>query len=339
MKLLTIAVPCYNSAAYMEKCVESLLPGGEEVEIIIVDDGSKDDTPVIGDRLAAEHPGIVRCIHKPNGGHGSAVNTGMEHAQGLYFKVVDSDDWLDGEAYPKVLSFLRDTVTAGNDLDMLICNYVYDKEGVENKHVAHYEMALPTDRFFSWDEVGNFGVGQYILMHSVIYRTQMLRDCGLRLPEHTFYVDNIYVYYPLPYVKHLYYMNENLYHYYIGRSDQSVNEQVMIRRLDQQVRVNKIMYDSYDLQTIENKRLKKYMYRYLEIICVVSSILMIKEGSKEKLAMKKELWQYFKEQNLSQYRKIRWGMIIGFGVNIPGAIGRKISLLGYKISQKIIGFN
>lgn len=339
MKLLTIAVPCYNSAAYMEKCVESLLPGGEEVEIIIVDDGSKDDTAAIGDRLAAEHPGIVRCIHKQNGGHGSAVNTGIEHAKGFFFKVVDSDDWIDSKAYPKVLAFLRNTVKAEKELDMFICNYVYDKDGVEKKHVVRYNKALPTGRIISWDDVKRFGVGQYILMHSVIYRTQLLRDCSLKLPEHTFYVDNIYVYYPLPYVKHIYYLNENLYHYYIGRSDQSVNEQIMIKRVEQQIRVNKIMYDSYDLNNIQNKSLRKYMYRYLEIICVISSILLIKEGSKEKLAMKKELWQYFKEQNLFQYKKIRWGMPIAFGVNLPGTIGRKISLLGYKISQKIVGFN
>lgn len=339
MKLLTIAVPCYNSAAYMENCVASLLKGGDEVEILIVDDGSTDDTPAIGDRLAAENPGIVRCIHKPNGGHGSAVNTGIENATGLFFKVVDSDDWLDAKAYPKALAFLRNTVEAGKELDMFICNYIYDKEGVENKHVVRYNKALPTGRIISWDDVKHFGVGQYILMHSVIYRTQLLHDCGLKLPEHTFYVDNIYVYYPLPYVKHLYYLNENLYHYYIGRSDQSVNEQIMIKRVEQQMRVNRIMFDSYDLNKIENKRLRKYMYRYLEIICVISSVLLMKEGSKEKLAMKKDLWQYFKEKNLEQYKKIRWKMPLGFWANLPGTVGRKLILLGYKVSQKIFGFN
>lgn len=340
MKLLTIAIPCYNSAAYMEHCVNSLLPGGDEVDILIVDDGSaKDDTAAIADRLAAEHPGIVRCIHKPNGGHGSAVNTGIANALGLYYKVVDSDDWVDEEAYPKVLDFLRNVVTSGKELDMLISNYIYDKEGAEKKHVVHYEHALPVEQFFSWSDVGHFGVGEYILMHSVIYRTALLRECGLKLPEHTFYVDNIYVYFPLTYVKQMYYLNVNLYHYYIGRSDQSVNEQVMIKRIDQQIRVNKIMFDSYDIRSIQEKHLRKYMYRYLEIISVISSVLLMKEGSKEKLVMKKELWKYFKKQNLKQYRKIRWKRPLGFGVNIPGIIGRKICLLGYKISQKIIGFN
>ena len=98
MKLLSFTVPCYNSAAYMGKCVESLLKGGEDVEIIIVDDGSTDETAQIADDYAEKYPSVVRVIHKENGGHGSAVNAGIENAQGLFFKVVDSDDWVKEEA-------------------------------------------------------------------------------------------------------------------------------------------------------------------------------------------------------------------------------------------------
>ena len=94
MKLLTVTIPCYNSEDYMEKCIDSLLTGGEEVELIIVDDGSKDKTAEIADRYAEKYPSIVKVIHKENGGHGSAVNAGMENATGLFFKVVDSDDWV-----------------------------------------------------------------------------------------------------------------------------------------------------------------------------------------------------------------------------------------------------
>ena len=94
MKILSIAVPCYNSQDYMEHCVETLLTGGEKVEIIIVNDGSKDDTAAIADRLAEKYPTIVKAVHQENGGHGEAVNTGIKNATGVFFKVVDSDDWL-----------------------------------------------------------------------------------------------------------------------------------------------------------------------------------------------------------------------------------------------------
>ena len=125
MKLLSIAIPCYNSENYMRKCVDSLLVGGEDVEILIVNDGStKDNTAAIADEYAAKYPTIVKAIHKENGGHGSAVNAGIANAEGLYFKVVDSDDWVKEEAYLQVLDTLRGLIGGPTVLDMLVCNFV-----------------------------------------------------------------------------------------------------------------------------------------------------------------------------------------------------------------------
>ena len=125
MKLLTIASPCYNSESYMEKCIESLLPGGSRVEILLVDDGSKDRTAEIADSYAARYPGIVRAIHQENKGHGGAVNTGIANADGFYFKVVDSDDWVDRDAYLTILDTLENLAREGQGVDMMISNFVY----------------------------------------------------------------------------------------------------------------------------------------------------------------------------------------------------------------------
>ena len=337
MKLLTFAVPCYNSAAYMEHCVETLLHGGEDVEIIIVDDGSqKDNTAEIADRLAAEHPSIVRAIHQENGGHGEAVNTGIANAKGLYFKVVDSDDWVDEESYDKILEVLRESVEESKNLDMLISNYVYDKEGAVHKKVMHYTN-LPKGKYFGWNDAGHFRKGQYILMHSVIYRTKLLRECGLKLPKHTFYVDNLYVFIPMPYVKTMYYLDTDFYHYYIGREDQSVNEQVMIGRIDQQIKVNKLMLENYDYKNIPGK-VRKYMYNYLEMITVVSTVLLVKSGTAENRKKRKELWRYIKEYDPYLFKKLRYG-IMSITTNMPGKGGRVLCVTAYKISQKIVGFN
>ena len=125
MKILTFAVPCYNSEAYMEKCIDSLLVGGEDVEILIVNDGSKDRTAEIADAYAKKYPTIVRAIHQENKGHGGAVNAGLANATGLYFKVVDSDDWVDEESLHKILALLRRFQDEGEEIDMLVSNYVY----------------------------------------------------------------------------------------------------------------------------------------------------------------------------------------------------------------------
>src|SRR5699024_3810060 len=128
--------PCYNSENYMRHCIESLLPGGDEVEILIVDDGStKDKTGEIADEYEKKYPGICRAIHKENGGHGEAVNAGLRNATGIYFKVVDSDDWVNEEAYMEVLSTLRDFVKGEETLDLLISNFVYEKQGARRKKV------------------------------------------------------------------------------------------------------------------------------------------------------------------------------------------------------------
>ena len=339
MKLLTIAIPCYNSAAYMRNCIESLLPGGNDVEILIVDDGSfKDDTAKIADEYEREYPGICRAIHQENGGHGEAVNTGLKNASGLYFKVVDSDDWVDLEAYVQVLRTLRRFSGEESQIDLLITNFVYEKQGAKRKKVMNYRTALPAGEIIDWSGAKGFRLGQYILMHSVIYRTQMLRECGLELPSHTFYVDNIFVYQPLPHVKSMYYLDVNFYRYYIGREDQSVNESVMIGRLDQQIRVTKLMLGYYDVTRIQNRKLRGYMLRYLEIMMTVSSILAIRSETEENLAKKKELWQYLRQKNFALYLRLRWGFL-GQGVNLPGKGGRKISSACYKIAQKFYGFN
>lgn len=341
MKLLSIAIPSYNSEGYLANCIESLLPGGEDVEILIINDGSTDGTAAIADEYAAKYPTIVKAVHKQNGGHGSAVNMGIDRATGLYFKVVDSDDWVKREAYFKILDVLRELAGGERTLDMLISNFVYEKEGERRKKVMHYRHILPEGQMFGWEDVKRFHKGHYILMHSVIFRTKLLRECGIRLPENTFYVDNLYVFEPLVQVKNMYYLDENFYRYYIGREDQSVNESVMISRIDQQIRVNKLMIDFYvenKQKILKTKRLHQYMRNYLEIITTVSSVLLIRSETDENLEKKKELWQYMKQKDRLLFSWMRHG-IMGSAMNLPGKGGRRISVDGYKICQKIFKFN
>lgn len=341
MKLLSFAVPSYNSEEYLGRCLDSLVLGGDEVEVIVVNDGSKDGTEEVGKSYEKKYPGIVRVVSQENGGHGEAVNTGLKHAAGVYFKVVDSDDKVDPKAYKKILAVLRSLNEQEKDVDMMLSNFVYDKQGASHKKVMSYRHAIPKNRIFTWDDKLTFKIGQYILMHSVIYRTEMLRESGMVLPKHTFYVDNIFVFQPLVYVKTAYYLDVNFYLYYIGREDQSVNEKVMIKRIDQQIKVNKIMID----YLVENKtriygrrKLKNYMLNYLEIITVISSILLIRSDTEENLEKKQELWQYIKQKDKGLFLRLRYG-VLGNSMNLPGKGGRKISVEGYKLCQRFFKFN
>ena len=340
-KLITFAVPCYNSAAYMDHCVETLLAAGEDAEIILVDDGStKDDTPAKCDAWAAKHPDIIRAIHQENGGHGEGVNQGIRNARGLYYKVVDSDDWLDTDALGKVMAKLREFAAMPAPVDLLIANYVYEHVEDNTQKVMGYKNVFPADQIIAWDSIRRFRTSQYLLMHSVIYRTQLLRDCGLELPKHTFYVDNIFVYQPLPYVKTLYYMDLDLYRYFIGRADQSVNESVMAGRIDQQVRVTRHMIDAHDIIALKamQPKLGRYMLNYLSMMMSISSIFAVIAGTPEALGLRTQLWEYLRQKDAALYRRCRY-KVTNVGTNIPGYQGRKLSVQLYRVAQKIYKFN
>lgn len=339
MKTITFAVPCYNSAEYMDKCIESLLVCGDDIEILIVDDGStKDDTAEKADKWESDYPELIRAIHKENGGHGSAVNTGLANATGLYFKVVDSDDWLDKEAMVAVMEYLRKQLNSAVPTDMVIANYVYEKVYEDSRTEIRYSNVFPQNKEFTWEEVKSFSHSQYLLMHSVIYRTKLLRDMDLKLPENCFYVDNIFVYEPLPNVKTMYYVDVPMYRYFIGREGQSVNESVMMSRIDQQLRVTRQMIDAVDVMSLTPRRLRKYMEGYLSMMMCICSVFLRMgntEEDKQKLA---DIWEYLKNRDHILYRKVRTN-VLNFGTNLPTELGRRIGLSGYRIAQKVFKFN
>lgn len=322
----------------MSRAIESLLVAKEEVEIIIVNDGSTDRTKEIAEEYETKYPTIVKAISQENGGHGEAINTGLALATGLYFKVVDSDDWVDPAAYRKLLDCIEDRITSAESVDLIINNFVYEKVGAKNKKIMKYDSVLPEEKVFTWNEVGNFKKGQYIMMHSLVYRTSVLRASGLHLPRKTFYVDNLFVYVPLPFVEKMYYLNEEVYRYFIGRDDQSVNEKVMIQRIDQQIKVNKQMVDAIDLNEIESDALRDYLLKHLEIVTVVSSIFLIKSGTEENLQKKQALMEYIRENNRELYNTLKYGLL-GRLINLPTRLGRGVSIGVYKVTRKVIGFN
>ena len=308
------------------------------MEIIIVDDGSTDRTGELADAYQQAYPSIVRAIHQENGGHGAAVNTGIREAKGLYFKVVDSDDWVDREAYMQILDVLRSFAEMEHPVDMHLSNFVYEKLSTGHERRMLLSPLFPEDEIIGWDGMKRNVKGFSILMHSVIYRTQLLRDCGLELPKHTFYVDNLYVYIPLIHVKTLYYQNVSFYRYYIGREGQSVAEQTMIKRIDQQLRVNYMMVDAVDPWQVEEPHLRKYLLSYLESVTVVSTSIGYLSNDSVNYKKIDDLWKYIYNHDKRTYHQLRYG-VLGFAMRFKGTFGKKIGVFFYHIAQRFIGFN
>ena len=338
--LISFIIPCYNSAEYMERCIDSCLNGlevSDRIEIIIVDDGStRDNTFEIAQEYEKKYPDHIKAVHKENGGHGSAINTGLTEATGEYIKVVDSDDWLDKPALFKVIATLKRFKKKKPDL--FITNFVYENQKKYHKKRVHFENVFPLRSIFKWENIGVFLVDQYLLMHSVLYKRSVLLECGINLPEKMYYVDNIFVFQPLPYVKTLYYDNVNLYRYYIGRDDQSINEEIMIQRIDQHIYICKTMTGILLDAPKMDAKCERYMFKYLTIMYQIATILLLVGGTEEHLEKKKQLWEWLKMADGGFYRRMRYHPF-GIIINLPGEPARKFLIKAYHGLGKYIGFN
>ena len=344
MKLISIVVPCYNSEEYLDKCVQSLLIGRDEVEVILVDDGStKDRTPQMVDEYARQYPDIIKAVHQENKGHGGAIHAGLDAASGYYFKVVDSDDWLDKDAFIKVLDTLQKLLDENAVIDLFINNFAYiqTKKNPNRPAIMQYEKLLPIGTTFTWDDMEKFPKYRYILMHSVIFRTQLLRNSNMQLPEHTYYEDNIYVFEPFASVRNMYYLDVELYQYNIGRDDQSVNKQVMLSRVDQQVKITKIMIDflvEHKERIMSRPSLYRYMCHHIRIMMVISSTLLNMRGGDGFRAERRSLWKYLRVKDFDTYSYIRKGILMKF-MNLPGKFGKYFFRTSYFVAQKIFKFS
>jgi glycosyltransferase involved in cell wall biosynthesis len=327
----------------MDHCIQSILDGADgasDVEIVIVDDGSqKDNTAEKADEWQAKYPTTIKAVHQENGGHGKAVLTGLANATGTFYKVVDSDDWLDSDALAELLNKIRETEAAHAGVDLFIANYVYEHTADNTRTVVGYGHVLPEGRVFGWGEIGHFHMTQNLLMHALCYRTSVLREEGVPLPAHTFYVDNIYAWVPLPRCQRLYYLNEDLYRYFIGREDQSVNEKVMAGRIDMQRRITRIMMESYHLyKDIKIPQLRSYMVNYFVLmmtICSVFSRLSEQPDAMDELA---KLWQDLHDYDRRMWRRCRLGLL-GLGSNLPTELGKRTTIALYHLAHQLVKFN
>ena len=216
-KLLTFSVAAYNVENYLDKLLGTILcvPNHEKmIEVLVVNDGSKDKTAQIAAQYEQKYPETVRLIDKENGGHGSTINRGIKEAKGKYFKAIDGDDWVDSEALEKLLDSLTQI-----DSDLILMDYKTCYEGGDD--VLEKTAELEPLKTIEFDRI----VSQikYMRYHAVIYRTQMLQENKIHLDEHCFYVDSEFMLFPIPFIQTITYVPYALYCYRIGCGEQSVS--------------------------------------------------------------------------------------------------------------------
>ncbi len=339
MKLLTITIPCYNSQDYMEKAIECAVKGGEQVEVIIVNDGSKDNTGAIADKYAQQYPSIVKVIHQENGGHGEGINQGLAHATGKYFFVLDSDDWFDEVQYQAVINKLSELESVGG-VDTLICGYTYVHDDKKLDRTVLYKNVLPQNRVFSWEETKKFKAKQCLTIHTNIIRTEVVRQSGLVMPKHMSYEDNLLVYIPLPLCKRFYYMNVSFYQYYIGRADQSVNETVLKKKCLQQKKASIMIATAHNLTELAKTqpKLAKYMEHEAKLLLCVAAVGMRLNKTPEMEKEHEQMWEEVIAFDPKVGKRIK-NRSIAFFTSRKGGFGRWLCIFVYHLAQNVLHLN
>ena len=236
MKYLSVAIPCYNVEKYLNKCLDSFSDDRlrEDLEVLIVDDGSKDSTPVIAQEYVNRYPEIFKLIRKENGGHGSAVNAGIANATGKFFRIVDGDDWVHTDNLISLINLLKSTET-----DLV----VDQKTKVDMTTGVESFIKLPSKIIFNHEyaflDVSDDEVCHFYALHTLNVRMTILKEHNIRLLEHAFYVDNEYLLKVVAYIRNVVFYDLDVYRYLVGNINQSVSHQSYAKRYDQHERVIK----------------------------------------------------------------------------------------------------
>ena len=240
MILLTIAVPSYNAEAYLERCLSSMADERfvGKLEVLVVDDGSTDATSDIAGAFIERYPDIFRLISKKNGGHGSAVNAGIDAARGEYFRIVDADDWVTTDSLAALLDAME---MAGPDV--FIDERIEFHEGNGWTEQVYLPQFAKDGEMLAFEEITGMEYTRCISMHTLTTATRLLREHNIRLLEHTYYVDMQYVIGVASFAETVYLLRRGVYNYRLGSSQQSVNYLNYVKNYNQHDRVLKACVD------------------------------------------------------------------------------------------------
>ena len=294
-KILTITVPSYNAENYLKEDLPSFMADSilKDLEILIVDDGSRDGTKETGLEFQKKYPDTVRVISKENGGHGSAVNTGIREARGKYFKVVVADDWVDPSSLVRLVEYLR---SSDSDLVLSPFYYVDDRSREKTPGMILEEGAAAKIRdgenYFMEDML--IYLKDTIQMHGITILTSILKENSICLDENHFYVDQEYVLYPIPYIRTVSFCTEYVYYYRTATDGQSMNWNNMIKNRSMHGEVLQSMIKFYNCleSALSEKQKEFFLYRCAKMLNTQATIYLVMDDWK---AAKKEIKQFEKE--------------------------------------------
>lgn len=305
-KLLTVVIPTYNIEKYIGTCINSFKNVSsqfyKDFELIVVNDGSTDNSLQLVESLVKDSDVDIVVINKENGGHGSTINTGIREAKGKYLKVVDGDDWIDVQNFEIFLSKLKEI-----DVDMVITNYT--EQHIYNETTKTIDFSGKYQENIIIESIPN----ERIPMHALTYRTNILKSNNINISEKTFYVDMEYTLLPLKYVNNYIYLNLDIYQYFLGRPDQSMNINVMKEKSDHHLRVLERILDYYN-DIRYDKSMEYVVNNTLKYLINTQMLLMLTKNNR------KDIDRIF---NLCERQNYKWKIDVNKKVTTLLYLNRK----------------
>jgi len=285
-KILSITIPSYNVEKYIDKCVQSMLVDSvlDDIEILIVNDGSKDSTPEIAKGYVEKYPQTVRLIDKENGGHGSTINAGIREATGKYFKVVDGDDWLNTENLEHFIELLKT-----REEDVIASNFLCIQDETYDVLSEKYVTSNPY-KYGKTCKMDEWEIEEVIKMHGLTIRTSILKENNITIDEHCFYVDCEYIAYPMPFVKTVYYDDEFIYMYRLGRNGQSMDIRSMQRNRAMHMKVLNSLLAFYDKLPEMTEAKKAYIEKVIGQVMENQFQIYISMGTDKEIQKETATW-------------------------------------------------
>ncbi len=248
-KILSVVIPTYNMEKYLRRCLNSLIIQDkklfEALEVIVVNDGSKDSSSAIAHEYQDKYPGVFRVIDKENGNYGSCVNKGRREANGKYFRTLDADDWFDSDA----LALFLESLMKGPEVDVVLTNY---KAVSPTGKAIRFANASISEGIHSFDEYKFLGTAneRLLTMHSITYNSRLVHDVNLTQQEGISYTDIEYCYFPLAKAKTFRYIDIVLYQYLVGRDGQTVSVESSIKHFrDYHMVASRVLNDYASIQS------------------------------------------------------------------------------------------
>lgn len=299
-KILSVSVAAYNLESMIRQCLDSFIRPEilEKVEVLVTDDGSKDQTREIVAEYEKKYPGSFKLITQKNAGPGSTVNSGLAHATGKYFRMVDGDDWVNTNEMEAYLTYLEE-----HDTDMVCTSYCCVDHETGKKRLEMLKTDI-MDREIQFEQVAN---DLFLAMHNVTYKTSILKENSIRL-DNGFYTDLEYLLFPTPYIHTVAFLSQTIYMYRVSLSTQSMN----IKSLQKNVQMHRDVlehllreYEAYHMSAHWNASIGSYYCkRIAATVGTQLSIYLSFKDTKTYKKITKAMVEELKREHDTVYREI-----------------------------------